>query len=128
MVHDVLAAAGQVAETLGQVGGDEAGEQVLRVRVDVGRVFDAAFEDVFVDFHGRAAVPEGGEAAQHFEDEDAERPPVRICVSFVVVLAATVCDMEVVVKHDLTSPRICCNPLMTRLRGRDSRVFRKVSR
>lgn len=33
----------------------------------VGRVLDAAFDDIFVDFHGGAAVPEGGEAAEHFE-------------------------------------------------------------
>ena len=44
--------------------------------MDIWWVFDAAFEDVFVDFHGRAAVPEGGEAAEHFEDEDAKGPPV----------------------------------------------------
>jgi len=75
MVHYILAAAGQVAEALGQVGGDQAGEEVLSVGVDVGRVLDAAFEDVFVDFHRGARVPEGGEAAEHFEDEDAEGPP-----------------------------------------------------
>lgn len=72
MVHYVLAAAVQVAKSLGQVGGDELLQQIMRVGVDVRRVFDARLEDVFVDFHRRAAVPEGSEAAQHFEDEDAE--------------------------------------------------------
>jgi hypothetical protein len=75
VVHDVLAAAVEVAEALGQVGGDELLQQVVGVRVDVWRVLDPRLEDVFVDLHGRAAVPEGREAAQHFEDEDAERPP-----------------------------------------------------
>ena len=75
MVHHVLAAAVQVAKSLSQIRGDELLEQVMRVGVDVGRVFDPRFEDVFVNLHGRAAVPEGGEAAEHFEDEDAERPP-----------------------------------------------------
>jgi hypothetical protein len=72
VVHDVFAAAVQIAQALGQVGGDEFLQQVVRVWVDVGWVFDARLEDVFVNLHGRAAVPEGREAAQHLEDEDAE--------------------------------------------------------
>jgi hypothetical protein len=72
VVHNVLAAAVQVAESLGEVGCDELLQEVVRVGVDVWRVLYARLEDVFVDLHGRAAVPEGGESAQHFEDEDAE--------------------------------------------------------
>lgn len=72
VVHNVLAAAVQVAESLGQIGRDELLQQVMGVGVDVGRILDARLEDVFVDLHGRAAVPEGREAAQHLEDEDAK--------------------------------------------------------
>jgi len=36
--------------------------------VDVWRVLHAAFQDVFVYLHGRAAIPERGKAAKHFED------------------------------------------------------------
>ena len=52
-------------------------EEILGVWVDVWWVFDTAFEDIFVDFHRGPAVPEGGEAAEHFEDEDSEGPPRR---------------------------------------------------
>lgn len=72
VVHDVLAAAVEVAQALGQVRGDELLEQVVRIGVDVGRVLDPRLEDVLVNLHRRAAVPEGGEAAEHFKDEDAE--------------------------------------------------------
>ena len=75
MRHHVPAASVQVTQPLREVVRDELAEQVLRVRVDVGRVLDAAFEDVFVDFERRARVPEGGEAAEHLEDEDAKGPP-----------------------------------------------------
>jgi hypothetical protein len=77
VVHDITAATVQVAQTLGQVVCDEFGEQVLRVWVNVRRVLDAALEDVFVNLQRRAGIPEGCETAKHFEDENAERPPVR---------------------------------------------------
>ena len=70
MVHNVLATAVQVAQALGEVGGDELLEQIVCIGMDVGRVLDSRLEDVFVDLHGRAAIPEGGETAQHFEDKD----------------------------------------------------------
>ena len=76
MVHDIAAATVQVAQTLGQVVCDEFGEKILRIRVDVRWVLDAALENVFVDLQWRAGVPEGCETAKHFEDENAERPPV----------------------------------------------------
>jgi len=44
--------------------------------VNVWWVLDATLEDVFVDLQWRAGVPEWSETAKHFEDEDAERPPV----------------------------------------------------
>jgi hypothetical protein len=72
MVHHVLAASVEIAESLGQVRGDELLQQIVRVWVDVWRILDPRLEDVFVDLHGRAAVPEGREAAEHLEDEDAE--------------------------------------------------------
>lgn len=49
--------------------------------MDVRRVFNATFEDIFVDFHRGAAIPEGGETAEHFEDEDAKRPPACIALA-----------------------------------------------
>lgn len=72
MVHDVLAAAVEVAEALGEIRSDELLEEIMCVWVDVWRVLDPRLEDVFVDLHRRAAVPEGREAAQHLEDENAE--------------------------------------------------------
>jgi hypothetical protein len=50
VLHDVSRAADQVSKAMSEIGGDEFGEEILGVRVDVGRVFDAALEDVFVDF------------------------------------------------------------------------------
>ena len=72
MVHNVLAAAVQVAQSLGEVGCDELLQQVVGVRVDVRWVLDSRLEDVFVDLHGGATIPEGSEAAEHFEDENAK--------------------------------------------------------
>jgi hypothetical protein len=40
VVHNVLAAAVQVAEALGQVRGDELLQEIVRVWMDVGRVLD----------------------------------------------------------------------------------------
>lgn len=72
MVHNVFAATVQVAQPLGQIRRDELLQEVVGVGVDVGRVLYSRLENVFVDLHGRAAVPKGREAAQHFEDEDAQ--------------------------------------------------------
>ena len=65
----------QVTKPFRQVGRDELLQQILRVRVDVRGVLDASAQDIFVDFERGAAVPEGSEATEHFEDENAERPP-----------------------------------------------------
>jgi hypothetical protein len=81
VLHDILAATVQVSETLGQVVGDEFAQQILSVRVDVGRVLYSAAKNVFVNLEGTARVPEGCETAEHFEDEDTERPPVIVRVS-----------------------------------------------
>lgn len=81
VVHDILAAAVQVAEALGEVGGDELLQQVVGIGMDVGRVLDPRLEDVFVDFHRRAAVPERREAAEHLKDEDAKRPPASVSMA-----------------------------------------------
>ena len=72
VVHDIATAAVQVAQALGQIMCDELREQVLRVRVDIRRVLDSAFEDVLVNLQWRASIPEGCEAAEHFEDENSE--------------------------------------------------------
>jgi hypothetical protein len=69
MVHNVLAAAMEIAKSFSKIRGNELLQEVMRIGVDVGRVFDARFEDVFVDLHGRATIPEGCEAAEHFENE-----------------------------------------------------------
>lgn len=66
----------QVTQSLGQVRGDELAQKVLRVRVHVWRVLDPGLEDVLVYLHGRTAVPEGRESAEHFVDEDTQRPPI----------------------------------------------------
>jgi len=68
MIHDILRSAMQITKTFGKILGDEFGEQILRVWVDVGRILDATFEDVFVDFHWRTSIPKWGETAEHFED------------------------------------------------------------
>jgi hypothetical protein len=81
VLHDILAATVQVSETLGQVVGDEFAQQILSVRVDVGRVLYSSAKNVFVNLEGTARVPEGCEPAEHFEDEDTERPPVFVRVS-----------------------------------------------
>ena len=72
MVHDIATATVQVAQTLRQIMCDELREQVLRVRVDVRRVLDAAFEDVLVNLQWRTSIPEGCESAKHFEDQNTE--------------------------------------------------------
>ncbi len=75
VVHHILAAAVKIAEALGEVRSDELLEQVMSIWVDVRRVLDSRLEDIFVDFHWRTAIPEGREAAEHFKDENAKRPP-----------------------------------------------------
>ena len=75
VVHHVLGPAVQVPQALGQVRRDQALEEVLCIRVDVRRVLDPAFQDVLIDLHGRATVPEWREAAQHLENQDTQRPP-----------------------------------------------------
>lgn len=72
VIHDIATATVQVAQTLGQIVCDELREQILRVRVDVWRVLDSAFEDILVNLQWRASIPEGCEAAEHFEDENTE--------------------------------------------------------
>ncbi len=78
MVLDILGATMQVAQSLGQVICDELNQKILCISMDVGRILDSAFQDVLVDLDGRASVPEWGEAAQHFEDQNAERPPATL--------------------------------------------------
>jgi hypothetical protein len=77
VVHDVLAAAVEIAKSLSQIGCNEFLKQVLRIGVDVRRVLDPPFQNVFVDLHRRATIPEGRETTQHFKDQDAEGPPGR---------------------------------------------------
>ena len=101
VIHHVLAPTVQVPQPFGQIGGDELVKQVLGVRVDVRRVFDATFEDVFVDFHRGAAVPEGGKTAEHLEDEDAKRPPLTD--------KHTPGDVHQKTAQKLTSQRTCCS-------------------
>lgn len=62
----------KVPQSLGQVRCDELREQVDGIRVKVGWILDTTPENVFVDLDGRAAVPEGCEAAQHFEDKNSK--------------------------------------------------------
>jgi hypothetical protein len=62
----------KVAQSLGQIRCDELREQVDGVRVKVGWVLDTTPENVLVDLDGRATVPEGCEAAQHFEDKNSK--------------------------------------------------------
>lgn len=76
VLHDVFAATVQVSKTLGQIVGDEFAQKILSVGMDVRRVLDSATKNVFVNLEGTARVPERCETAQHFEDEDTERPPV----------------------------------------------------
>jgi hypothetical protein len=115
VVHNVLAAAVEVAEPLGEVRRDELLQQVVGVGVDVWRVLDPRLEDVFVDLHGRAAVPEGREAAQHLEDEDAEGPPELLA-------------LHVLSDILLTSPPTCCSPSTQLLQAPGSRACRTASR
>ena len=72
VIHDIATATVQVAQALGQIMCDELREQVLRVRVDIRRVLDSAFEDVLVNLQWRASIPEGCKSAKHFEDENSE--------------------------------------------------------
>lgn len=60
----------QVAQPFRQIRRDKFHEQILCVWVDVRRVLDFPFQDVLVDFHRRAAIPERCESAEHFENED----------------------------------------------------------
>ena len=75
MVHNVLASAVQVAQSLRKIGCNELLQQVVCIRVYVWWILHSRLENVFIDFHWRATVPEGSETAQHFKNEDAKRPP-----------------------------------------------------
>lgn len=66
----------QVTQTLGKVCGDELRKKVDGVRVQVRRILYSSAQDVLVDPNWRTAIPEGRESAQHFEDQDSERPPL----------------------------------------------------
>lgn len=49
VLHDVLATAVQVTQSLGQVGCDEFAKQVLCIWMNIRRVLNTAFQDIFVD-------------------------------------------------------------------------------
>jgi hypothetical protein len=72
VVLHILGTSMKVAQSLGQVRCDELREQVDGVRVKVGRVLDTTPENVLIDLDGRATVPEGCEAAQHFKDKNSK--------------------------------------------------------
>lgn len=116
VVHDIFAASVKIAQSFGQVWCDELLQQVMCVGMDVRRVFYSRLENVFVDFHGRAAVPEGRETAEHFEDEDAKRPPDTVSTCIPGQL-----------KPELTNRRIYCSPLMLRPLELGNQEFRRGS-
>lgn len=75
VVLDVLRAALEVAEPLGEVVGEEAPDEVLGERVDVPRHAVPPGEDLLVDLE-RVVGEEGRVPGEELEQEDAERPPV----------------------------------------------------
>lgn len=75
MLLDIIRAAVQVTQTLGQVCGDQLRKEVNGIGVQVWRILDFSAEDVLVDLDRRAAVPERRKPAQHFENQNTQRPP-----------------------------------------------------
>jgi hypothetical protein len=75
VVHDVARPAPQIAEALRAVGGEEATNEVLGVRVNVRWEGHLVAQDLLVDPQG-VVVKEGRVAGEHLEGEDAKRPPV----------------------------------------------------
>ena len=66
----------QVTQTLGKVCGDELRKKVDGVRMQVWWVLYSSAQDILINLNWRAAIPEGREPAQHFENQNPERPPV----------------------------------------------------
>lgn len=72
MILDIGTTTVQVTKSLRKIGGDELYEKILSVMVDVWWILDTSLQDVFIDFDRRASVPEWGEAAEHFEDQNTQ--------------------------------------------------------
>ena len=75
VLHDVFAAAVQVSQSLSKVVGDELGQEILSVWMDIWRELDSTTQNVLVDLQGTARIPERRETTQHLEYQDAKRPP-----------------------------------------------------
>lgn len=77
VTEDVLGSSVQVAETFRQVGREKVLEQVLCRRLKVWRVADFAGNDLLVELDRVAVFCEKGWVSrEHFEEKDAQRPPV----------------------------------------------------
>ena len=84
MILDIVGTTVQVTEPFSKIACDELYQQILSIMMDIRRILYSAFQDVLIDLHWRAAIPERCEAAQHFKDEDSEGPPENLLA---VVLA-----------------------------------------
>ena len=80
MLHDIFRASMQVTQPFGQVGSDQSFEEILRIWMDVRWILDLPFQNVLIDFHGRATVPERCKAAKHFEYQYSQGPPMHMSV------------------------------------------------
>mmetsp|Transcript_70 Transcript_70/g.283 ORF Transcript_70/g.283 Transcript_70/m.283 type:complete len:342 (+) Transcript_70:594-1619(+) len=79
---NIIRPALEVANALGEVGGEELLDQVLGVAVKVPRELDLALEDLLVDTE-RILVVKRRVPSQHLVDEDAHSPPVHsLAVAF----------------------------------------------
>jgi len=75
MIFHVGAAPMQVAQSLGQIGGDQLNQKILGIVMNVGWIFDPSSENILVNLDRRAAVPERREATKHLKNQDAQGPP-----------------------------------------------------
>jgi hypothetical protein len=76
MVLDIIGAAMEVSQALGQISRDKLRQQIDGVWVQVGRVFYPTTQDILVDLDRGATVPERRETTQHLKDQDTQGPPV----------------------------------------------------
>lgn len=74
----ILRATPQVSKTLGEIRSDKLGEEIDGIRVHIGRILDLPSEDILVDLHRRATIPEWREATEHLENKDSKGPPLLV--------------------------------------------------
>jgi len=72
VLHDIFAATVQVTQSLGKIMGDELGQEILGVWMNIRRELDSTAQDVLVNLERTSRIPERRETTQHLEYQDAK--------------------------------------------------------